>query len=491
MKHTLKVLAIAAAMAAGFVPTSETAAFAANGRITVNVHNANVADVINLVALQAGVNAVVDADVAANAKPISLNLVNVTLDQALRSIEAATGLEHAYSDGVLHVGEAADIFSHYPNQSRLQTESFPLSNGDAMDLANRITPVLPAGTIAFGDPRTNTLIVKGSPEGVSAVRDIITKVDQPRLNGTSFSSSAIPLNNMKASDALVVLRAELPPGGSNTYAASDSPNVVLASGSADFIATARVMLAAIDRPGAQVRFSVKVLDYSPQNDSSNFGVEFGGVNITGTAQAATGSTVWAFANKSVPINATLNALITQGRARELADSQLLAINNQKATLNIGEQYPIVFFNAQTGQNQVQFFNAGVNITVTPTIGADGNITCQTDTQYSQITSFVQNYPVTSDRHVVSMNRIASDQSLVIGGLFEDVDTTTIQKVPILGDIPILGGFFKNKATTHSKDDVVFVLTPHIITAADFEAAPPPAGTGVPHNLPTPPVYPGG
>jgi type II secretory pathway component GspD/PulD (secretin) len=482
-----KLMAIAGAIALFPALLFPTMTRAEGGRVTINVHDANLSDVVNLIAMQSGLNIVVDASLASAPHPITLSLHNVSVEQALRSIESSNGLEHAYDNGVLHIGLAQDIFAHYPSTSRMTAGRISLSNADAVDLANRLTPFVPVGTTVFGDPRTNSLYVKGSPEGVAEVRSLVTQVDVPRVNGLTFNADYYKLNNMKATDALAVLRTELPPGGSNTYGASDHPDVVLLNGSSDFINTAKAMLHAIDQPGKMVRFSIKVLDYTPQNDSTNIGVEFGGNDVTGTAAAATGNTVYTFANKTIPINATLNLLQTQSRATVLAEPQISSLNNEKATLNIGEQYPIVYFNAQTGQNAVQFFNAGVNIAVTPVIGDDGQITCATDTEYSQITSFVSNYPVTSDRHVVSTMRIGNDQSLVIGGLFEDVDTSTITKVPILGDIPILGIFFRNKAVSHSKDEIVFVLTPHIVEAGDYGPSEAAALT-LPKGIPTPPAY---
>jgi type II secretory pathway component GspD/PulD (secretin) len=483
---TRSLMAIAAAIAVSS-PLASTPVLAQGNGITVNVHNANLPDVLNLIAMQAGVNIVVDANLATQPRPISLSLHDVSLNDALTAIEASNGLEHAYAGGIYHVGFAQDIFAHYPMQSRMVSARIPLMNADANDLAGRLTPAVPQGTVVFGDPRTNSLYVKGSPEGVATVKTIVAQLDTPRISGAGFNADAYMLSNIKATSALDILRTELAPNGVNTFAASDHPNAVLINGSPDFINTAKIMLAAIDKPGKQVRFSIKVLDYTPQNDSSNIGVEFGGDNVTGTPQAASGNAVWTFANRTIPINATINLLQTQSRATILAEPSISSLNNEKATLNIGEQYPIVFFNAQTGQNQVQFFNAGVNVSITPVVGQDGTITCATDTEYSQITSFVQNYPVVADRHVISTARITNDQSLVIGGLFQDIDTTTVTKVPLLGDIPGLGIFFRNKAVTRSKDEIVFVLTPHIVDASDFTTTQTNTPT-LPAGLPTAPPY---
>ena len=61
-------------------------------------------------------------------------------------------------------------------------------------------------------------------------------------------------------------------------------------------------------------------------------------------------------------------------------------------------------------------------------------------------------------------RVHDGETIVLGGLFQDVDSETITKFPILGDLPVLGTFFRNRQTTHSKDEVVFFLTPHILSA---------------------------
>jgi type II secretory pathway component GspD/PulD (secretin) len=359
----------------------------------------------------------------------------------------------------------------YPSSASITQQMFPLSNADAAFVTQSLQGVLPIGTIVIADPRTNTVLVKGDPNSVNAASQIIARLDQGRFGGPAFTTESIPLSNIKASDALTILRTEVTSSnGSQSIAASDHPNAILVSGSPDYIATVKGDLFEIDKPGKQVRFEVRVSDITPNNDNSSIGVLFGGTSSAGTVTPGTASLFTSFANKTIPINATLNFLVSHSMATILADPSVDTLNNEKATLNVGEQYPLTVFNPQTGTNEVQFVNAGVDLTMTPIIGDDGSVTVTLDTDYSQILSFVGTYPVIGTRHVTNIFRTGTDQTIVIAGLFEDVTNETVQKVPVLGDIPLLGEIFKNRTKSHTRDEIVFLITPHIIGPSDFAAA---------------------
>jgi type II secretory pathway component GspD/PulD (secretin) len=104
----------------------------------------------------------------------------------------------------------------------------------------------------------------------------------------------------------------------------------------------------------------------------------------------------------------------------------------------------------------------VRLRLTPTIGDDGSITAEMHPEYSQITGFNNSFPIVANRKVDSTLRVHDGETIVLGGLFSDVDSDTVTKLPALGDIPILGGFFRNRQKSRTKDEVVFYITPHIL-----------------------------
>ena len=266
---------------------------------------------------------------------------------------------------------------------------------------------------------------------------------------------------VKASDALKAIQATLQISPPASAYASDQQNAIVLTGSNDFVALANSLIARVDRPGQQVRYEVRVTDLNP-TESSNIGFLFGGVDETGTEHAGSGSTVTTFLRNSLQINATINALVTQGRAKILARPTISSLNNVSASLLVGEQYPIVYFDARTGTQQVQFVNVGVNLNVTPTIGTDGEITTDLETDYSQVAGTIAQFPIIATRKATSTLRVRDGETIVIAGLFSDVDSETLTKVPFLGDIPFLGEVFRNRQKQRSKDEVVFLITPHLV-----------------------------
>ena len=93
-----------------------------------------------------------------------------------------------------------------------------------------------------------------------------------------------------------------------------------------------------------------------------------------------------------------------------------------------------------------------------------------------MTGTIANFPIITTRKAQSTLRVHDGETIVIAGLFADVDTATLTKIPFLGDIPFLGEVFRNRARQHSKDEVVFLITPHLVTDGDASVARPPAGT---------------
>lgn len=277
-----------------------------------------------------------------------------------------------------------------------------------------------------------------------------------RRYGTPSVPATVALHNAKPSDAVKALKSALPDA---SLVADDRSNSAVIGGAAEAQTAARALLGSIDGPGRQVMFEVRVTDVKPVDDSSNVGIQFGG---SGFGAGAVAQFPFALTKSSIAINAQLNALVQNGHAQILATPRIATLNNREATLLVGETYPIVTVNQQTGFPTVTNVNVGVQLRVTPTIGADDVITAELHPEFSEIIGFNASFPIIANRKVDSTLRVRDGETIVLGGLFQDTSSETISKLPFLGDIPILGRFFKNKATAHQRDEVVFLITPHIL-----------------------------
>lgn len=435
-----------------------TPASAQSERFTLEARDVDLADVIRLLGARSGQNVVADGSV----KPqrVTLRLRDVSFGEALATLLAAYGLQTHKDGRVVIVGDAASMNRRFPDDATpggTQTAVFGLAHARPDDLASSLQNALAQGTVVVGDKRTGALVVTGSASTIARARRLIAALDAPGYGaGGTIATVSIPLHNLRATDAVKALRAAVP---DNTLFADDRQNVVVVSGNTEQQTTVRTLLHDLDAPGRQVMIEVRVADVQPINDSTNVGVQFGGA---GYGTGALGQFAYALTKSSVLVNAQIDALIQRGKASILAQPRIATLNNREASLLVGEQYPVVTVNQQTGFPSVQTIDVGVRLRLTPTIGADGTITAELHPEYSQIIGFNNNFPIVANRKVDATLRVRDGETIVLGGLFQDVDSETVTKFPLLGDLPVLGGFFRNRQTTHNRDEVVFFITPHIL-----------------------------
>ena len=452
----MKVLA--SAVLAALVLTSPAAA--QPERFSLDARDVDLTDVIRLLGARSGKNVVADGSV--KQQRITVRLRNVTFDEALATLLAAYALQTHRDGRVVIVGDAASMNRRFPDDATpggTQTVVFALAHARPDDVAASLQNALAQGTVVVGDKRTGSLVVTGSPSTIVRARRLVAALDAPGFGiGGTIATVSIPLHNLRATDAVKTLRPAVP---ENTLFADDRQNVVVVSGNTELQTTVRTLLHDLDAPGRQVSIEVRVADVQPINDNTNVGVQFGGANYGSGALA---QFPYALTKSSLVVNAQIDALIQRGHASILAQPHITTLNNREASLLVGEQYPVVTVNQQTGFPSVQTIDVGVRLRLTPTIGADGTITTDLHPEYSQIIGFNNNFPIVANRKVDATLRVRDGETIVLGGLFQDVDSETVTKFPILGDLPVLGGFFRNRQTSHNRDEVVFFITPHILDA---------------------------
>jgi type II secretory pathway component GspD/PulD (secretin) len=441
------------------VLTMTTHARAQSPRISIDVHDALLSDVIALLAAESGTNIVADSSL--KPEKVTLHLRNVTFDDALTVLVQSHDLQVRRRSGVLIVGTSDSMNRRYGDQNdprSARTVVLALAHAAPDDVAKELSSGLPEGTVIVPDKRTQTVIVTGNDDTVTRARELAVALDAPEYAGKEGHVAHVyPLRYVKPSEVINDLKGVLPDG---SYIADDPQNAVVVSGNEEIQHTADQFVRSIDVPSPQVLFEVRVADVVPENLQSDVGVQFGGFDLTG--KPISGAATYAFARSSIAINATLNALISQGRAQILATPKLVTLNNKEADLLIGQTYPVVYYDARLGGQQVQFVDVGVKLRLTPTIGLDGSVTAEMHPEYSAIQDFVGGYPVIANRKVDSTLRVRDNQTIVLGGLMRDVDSQTLSKVPGLADIPIIGKIFQNRQRTRERDEVVFLITPHVI-----------------------------
>jgi type II secretory pathway component GspD/PulD (secretin) len=167
------------------------------------------------------------------------------------------------------------------------------------------------------------------------------------------------------------------------------------------------------------------------------------------------------------VNATLSFLNTYAEVKEIATPRTVTLDNEKAIVEVGELYPIVNVSAGTSQtsggSQITYSNLTIRLEVTPRISANDyvNLTVTPSISANSVDSFLT-------RNMSTHVMIPSGNTLVMGGLIQDQINTGNIKVPILGDIPVLGYLFRSDSKARNKTDLVIFITPTIVADQDYQ-----------------------
>jgi type II secretory pathway component GspD/PulD (secretin) len=184
---------------------------------------------------------------------------------------------------------------------------------------------------------------------------------------------------------------------------------------------------------------------------------------------------------------TLHAIAQAGKAKILSRPSILARNNQPATIQVGQQVPLIngvtYDSFGNSHNSIQYTGIGVILRVTPFITEDGLVEMIVSPQISQLDpgagipisanangTGTINAPIIDIRQADTVAVTPDGQTVVIGGLMQNIKTETITKIPYLGDVPLIGSLFRRTQKADNKVELVIFLTPHIVGAPTELAA---------------------
>ncbi|MEO0070904.1 MAG: secretin N-terminal domain-containing protein [candidate division WOR-3 bacterium] len=169
-------------------------------------------------------------------------------------------------------------------------------------------------------------------------------------------------------------------------------------------------------------------------------------------------------------NIAFELMMSRGKSRVLANPRTVTLDNQTATVSMGLDVPIreVHKDPNTGEITYTWKTRSIPIKmeVTPHVTSDGMITMKVKPSVEAITGWVgsadDRQPIVAKREAETQVKVAEDEVVVIGGLVKDEETRNVGKIPLLGDIPILGHLFKKTSVERTKSDLMIFIIPHII-----------------------------
>jgi type II secretory pathway component GspD/PulD (secretin) len=367
-------------------------------------------------------------------------------------------------------------------------------------IADAIAQLDSAGTAAFA-PGAPPVLQPGGSEGAlgggaGGIEVVALRAAAPGLNGAPSSSATdIATTVTQAMQGQAPdLRITVPPNGTQ----------LVLTGSPYAIRLAKALIDQLDVEQKLVVLDTEILEVD-ETAAKNLGLSFTSPTVGTTFSETTpgspdGGTPPPFVNfqpltrTPVSFGITLNLLVQSGKGRVLADPRITTISGRTATIRAGDNIAILTTTGggtgTVATTQLQTFQTGVTLDITPVVNAGNFITVALHPTVNSLAGIANGIPQIATRDTQTTVAMREDETLVIGGLIQDTTTRSETKIPLLGDMPLLGRAFRNEELNHQRNELIITVTPHIVTPGSRTAWPGPALPLLPTPQPLPTLPPG-
>ena len=362
-------------------------------------------------------------------------------------------------------------------------------------LAQLDTTAGPAGTAgaAAGPPVQQAGSVDVAAGGIEVIS---LKAAAPGLNGAA-SSSATDI----ATTVTQALQGQAP--DLHITVPPNATQLVL-TGSPYAIRLAKGLIEQLDVEQKLVVLDTEILEVD-ESAAKNLGLSFSSpvVSSTFTETAPTpsdGGTPPPFlqfqplGRTPLSFGLSLNLLIQNGKGRVLADPRITTISGRTATIRAGDNIAILTTTGggtgTVATTQLQTFQTGVTLDITPVVNAGNFITVALHPTVNSLAGISNGIPQIATRDTQTTVAMREDETLVIGGLIQDTTTRSDTKIPLLGDLPLVGRAFRNSSLNYSRNELIITVTPHIVTPGTQYVSPGPPLPAIPVAAPLPTLAPG-
>ncbi len=455
-------------------------------RLSLNFQNVDVRALLQVIADFTNLNIVTSDSVAGS---LTLRLKDVPWDQALDIILQSKALDMRKNGNVILVAPSEELATKEKLELEarqqiaeiepVRTEIFQLNYAKSENLVKLLTnekqPVLSKRGSAVPDVRTNKVFVQDTAARLEEVRKIIGQID------ITVRQVLIEARIVEADDKFSRnLGAKL---GFNDL----SSTVYRTVGVTDPVTgTATALNVPVYGAGSKVLGNYATLsgnlsgvtDLSSQNGSGLTGINAQGLGrLTATnntnfvnlpASAISGFSPASFAvslfGSSLTrfLNLELSALEADQRGKVVSSPRVLTADQSKATIEQGTELPFLSATS-SGASAIQFRKASLRLEVTPQITPEGNVIMEVSVNRDAVGILTPAGYAIDTRQVRTQVLVENGGTVVIGGIYEQFERDTVNKVPLLGDIPVVGYAFKNTTRRNDRTELLVFLTPRVVT----------------------------
>ena len=453
-------------------------------KLSLNFQNVEVRAVLQVIADFTGLNIITSDSVTGS---LTLRLKDIPWDQALDIIMQTKGLDMRKNGNVVLIAPREELALKEKQQLEAQkdiseleplvSESFQLNYIRAQDLLNLITTnrqqQFGAGAgqtattggqgsfiskrgVAMVDPRSNILFVQDIPSNLEEIRKIIRQID------TAIRQVVIEARIVIASDKFgrqlgVRFGAQTGFRINNKYAVGQGGSL----STQPVVATPGPNATRDTRTQTPYELASGIT-YAGYSDSPQLNVNLPVLNAAGSLAL----TLINLGSGNL-INLELSALESDNRGKVVSSPRVVTGDNQKAHIEQGTEIPYVTPGSANNPATVQFKKAVLSLSVTPQITPDNRIIMTVEVRKDSVGQMVNlgggfQVPSIDTRNVTTQISVNNGDTAVIGGIYEETVNNSVDKVPFLGDVPVLGYLFKTTNRTSEKQELLIFLTPRVI-----------------------------
>ncbi len=464
-------------------------------KVSIRVSNVPISAFLNSITTQAGINFIMSEEFAN--KKVTASLTKVSVREALDTLLRVHGLTYQ------RIGKS---------DSYVVTKR----SNDAPDTITKIYTLSYISLQAIGSPSSELSSIMpqdvsttGSSLGSSSYSDSSSSSSALSSGGDAYSGTA---------EIIGIVQSMLSPVG--RIAVDPRTNKLIITDVAEVFPQIENILAELDIKPPQILIEAQIVEVS-KTSGLTLGFEYGGtdgtlVSFSGPKREITSEYLRGYATDGetklsgwdwiFPSNADMNgdssgssssssssssdseneseggvldftafkivlkSLLTRGEAKYLGKPKVVTLNNKTATITTSTDATVGFTQSQSGggDNTLTVAGAerkrvGLTLQVTPQVNREGYVTLYVQPSYSDlVSSGFDNTKDTTTRAASTLVRVKNGQTVVIGGLLTSRETDQTRKVPLLGDIPILGWLFTSRSTSKNTTDLVIFITPTIL-----------------------------
>lgn len=400
-------------------------------KVNFDFQNANVVDVIRMIARVSGMNVLIGSGVSGK---VTMKMHGVPLKNVLSVILEAYGLGMVKNHGIYYINSSSNISSAIVAEEKAKavsehkiTRIVPVNYVSASDLVDKIKPVLSAAGHVLYDKSLHALLISDIPAKVDEAEKLVKMLDKktPQVE-------------------IVAKMVEVDSGYSREFG---------------------------------INWNAGYLAPAPQSSNAAVTPNYFGAQTTGnptgpglspslTTQPGAGTFSVGILNSYASINATLQALESLSKAKSIASPKIIVLNNQKATIEKGQTLYLPSAAGVGTSAAPQAVTAQLSLEITPHVMSNGEVKLNINSSNNSVApaapTGTQSEATLDTESANSIVIVKNGQTVVLGGVYETNKIVGNNGVPLLMNIPLLGWLFKYETVTYSRDELLIFITPKVV-----------------------------